>query len=349
MTATAATLVLAVYGALVSSLLAVLRIHEFIVARRLLEIREQVSFSSEDGACYRFMISNVSSGDITIVDLMVGAYVRRPSGKLEEDWAQQPRQVDSLWPEDESEKAHFFASPLVLKSGGTLFIEISENELRESFALHRRIATSIKKRSDYCNQMFLEIDHSRSANPAIHRFKLKRAEHLHTSPVQSEDTDAEEKFEAIDLPELDDSEHTLIPEERYLYAVRSLTDQQPIGFFWVTDDIELWDLVDSVTDPGMCEYRAIDASTGIVWEGPESWKLGIRHDKLLQDESGEKMEQRMKMVRRGMSFDGSFALPGSLSSYIDGSENIMGWTKLPYANEPGSSIYHLANRDAGEQ
>jgi hypothetical protein len=51
-----------------------------------------------------------------------------------------------------------------------------------------------------------------------------------------------------------------------LFAVRVIKDKQPVGLFWAPDPIALWWMIDSVCDPGECEYLRIKDRAAIVWE-----------------------------------------------------------------------------------
>jgi hypothetical protein len=115
-----------------------------------------------------------------------------------------------------------------------------------------------------------------------------------------------------------------------LFAVRLIKDKQAVGFFWAPDSVSLWWMIDSVCDPGECEYRRIKDRAAITWDGKVNAGLGTGTE--IDDTTGEC--SALAELRRGLSFE--YELEDYVFSRIE-----EGWTKVPYATEPGCGIYEL--------
>jgi hypothetical protein len=64
------------------------------------------------------------------------------------------------------------------------------------------------------------------------------------------------------------------------YVVRVIESRMIVGFFCTDSMIDLHYWVDSVADPGACEYRSVE-SGGVVWEGESPvvpFATDARHD-----------------------------------------------------------------------
>jgi hypothetical protein len=115
-----------------------------------------------------------------------------------------------------------------------------------------------------------------------------------------------------------------------LFAVRMIVDQQPVGFFFVTNLGQLWDMVETITHPGECEYLEITNATAIIWESAETWRMGARDGPMAEasdDGVPDAIEDRLTQIKRGMSFDVDWEQ--SLMRFVDGEDEILGWTKIP--------------------
>lgn len=93
-----------------------------------------------------------------------------------------------------------------------------------------------------------------------------------------------------------------------LYAVRLIEDQQPVGLFWTPDLGCLWELVDTVCDPGACEYKPISRPAVIAWNHATTAKFGVQ---VSPDDEGDnditpEEEANIELLYRGISFE--FAL-----------------------------------------
>ena len=118
-----------------------------------------------------------------------------------------------------------------------------------------------------------------------------------------------------------------------LFAVRVIEDKQAVGFFWAPDFVALWWMIDSVCDPGGCEYRRINDRAAIIWEGWVDAGLGTGIE--FDDATGE--SEALNKLRDGISFEYAF------EDYIIGKVD-EGWTKVPFADEPGGGIHELYSR-----
>jgi hypothetical protein len=102
-----------------------------------------------------------------------------------------------------------------------------------------------------------------------------------------------------------------------LYAVRTIADKHPVGFFVVFDFRGLLVAVDAYVDADECEYKPIRGECGIVWEQPVDWQLGID----LQLEAPDAEAAFDEQVRRGLAFY------GAIDRFI-GVETIQRWRPL---------------------
>lgn len=120
-----------------------------------------------------------------------------------------------------------------------------------------------------------------------------------------------------------------------LFAVRVIEDKQAVGFFWAPDFTSLWWMIDTVCDPGGCEYRRIKDRAAIVWSDRVKANLGAGGNYSDDDETeGSKI---LTELREKIQFEFSF------EDYIYG--EVDGWTKVPFATEPGGGVYELYGED----
>lgn len=64
---------------------------------------------------------------------------------------------------------------------------------------------------------------------------------------------------------------------RKLYVVRMICDQQAVGIFYAASLNDLIAWVDTVTEPGFCEYMEVTESGGFVWTG-HTHQFGVARD-----------------------------------------------------------------------
>jgi hypothetical protein len=110
-----------------------------------------------------------------------------------------------------------------------------------------------------------------------------------------------------------------------LYAVRIVDDKQPVGFFWSRDRATLALMIDAVTDPGACEFREIRSEAFIVWDGSETWGMGIAETSFTGEEpvdDPKSIDARIAMVMKGMSFDDA---NGGFSDHVLGIREFTDW------------------------
>ncbi len=108
-----------------------------------------------------------------------------------------------------------------------------------------------------------------------------------------------------------------------LYAVRTIADKRPVGFFAVFDFHGLLLAIDGYIDADECEYRAIRGDSGIVWEHPVDWSMGV--NLMLEDPDAE--AAFMEQVRRNIIFYGAIDL-------FIGLQNIKRWRPLITRQKP---------------
>jgi hypothetical protein len=113
-----------------------------------------------------------------------------------------------------------------------------------------------------------------------------------------------------------------------LFAVRVIKDKQPVGIFWAPDPITLWWMIDSVCDPGDCEFVRIKDRAAIVWEDKVNVKFGAR----TSDEADDSKD--LLELREKLSFE--YALGDLVYGFCNDA-----WKKVPFADEPSGGIHDL--------
>jgi hypothetical protein len=114
-----------------------------------------------------------------------------------------------------------------------------------------------------------------------------------------------------------------------LSAVRLIKTKEPVGFFWVSDLSALWWMIDSVTDPGACEYSRIRHGAAVAWNSRVNATFGTGKNR---DKTEGKIDN-FEAIRRGASFEFGF------DDYIYGV--VENWIKVPFADEPGGGAFEL--------
>ena len=89
-------------------------------------------------------------------------------------------------------------------------------------------------------------------------------------------------------------------------------------------------MIDSVCDPGVCEYRRIRDRAAITWPGKVNARLGTGAE--FDEETGE--SSSVTALRDTVSFE------YALEDYVIGQVED-GWKKVPFADEPGGGIHEL--------
>jgi hypothetical protein len=105
-----------------------------------------------------------------------------------------------------------------------------------------------------------------------------------------------------------------------LFAIRGVEKQEAVGLFWAPDLETLWWMVDTVTDPDVCEYCVIDAPAAINWPG-DAPAIGVALEDL------EDVDSNHEALARGVSF--AYAIEDVLFGEI-----IKGWIRMPSAPDP---------------
>jgi hypothetical protein len=102
-----------------------------------------------------------------------------------------------------------------------------------------------------------------------------------------------------------------------LFAVRTIDGQQPVGFFWVRGLAQLSTAIDDICDPGICEYKPIQAPGAVVWTSRSQWRMGVENG--ADDPPSE--ERHRKLVRANIDFE------GALDEYTCGLD-VEGWAPM---------------------
>lgn len=101
-----------------------------------------------------------------------------------------------------------------------------------------------------------------------------------------------------------------------LFAVRTIEEHEPVGFFWVRGLADLCFRVEDVCDPGQCEYKPITEPGGLVWPDECAWQMGVETG--ASDPPSE--EAHFQLVKAGLDFY------GALEDFTVGVD-VEGWTK----------------------
>lgn len=128
-----------------------------------------------------------------------------------------------------------------------------------------------------------------------------------------------------------------------LFAVRLMEHQQAVGFFWAPDRVALWWMVDSVCDPGLCEFVRVRDRAALVWNGKTSLRFADRNlhaDN--EDDNGDRWERKHRRHKGEMSFE--YALEDFIFGFKTGD-----WEKLPYADEPEGGIADILAEVANDK
>ena len=159
----------AIYGAILSTILGCITIYNFIRDRRILRVEKHFTYDLKD-ADYNFIISNISARPFTIIDCMASALPKTETGKLEVDWGMAPKQIKSMLDADED----VLDLPLLLHPGAVLIVRISSPDIIEELKLHKD--RNYGPKWTPTKNMILEITHSMSKTIHEERFQLEQKE-----------------------------------------------------------------------------------------------------------------------------------------------------------------------------
>ncbi len=164
-------LILGIYGAVLSTFLAVLTVTKFLADRRTINVAQRLSYLGQDEAHYTFVVTNVSTRPVTIIDCMSMNMANTPNDGLQPDWGVQPNRIERLFEDDEVE---LFRPPYVLAPGGALLLNLDSSTLVEQYADYARSVVSKELKSwTPTDQVILEIYHSLAAAPVTIKFDLR--------------------------------------------------------------------------------------------------------------------------------------------------------------------------------
>jgi hypothetical protein len=166
------TLIVAIYGAVVSSVLAAISIFNFLRERRVVVVEYHLSLEGNNVADYDFVISNVSSRAFTLIDCMLMNIAKTEEGKLEPDWGIEPYVLKSLYGDRKTKK---LVMPHTLQPGEILIIGTDTKRIVEQFSFYSRTPVGSKKWTPTTG-MWLEVSHSMSKKYHRTKFKLEEDE-----------------------------------------------------------------------------------------------------------------------------------------------------------------------------
>jgi hypothetical protein len=161
--------VIAVYGAILSTILGCITINNFIRDRRILRVEKRFTYDLKD-ADYNFIISNISPRPFTIIDCMASALSKTDAGKLEFDWGIAPKLIKSMLDADEDD----LELPILLHPGAVLMVRVSSADIIDEFKLHAN--RNYGPKWTPTKNMILEITHSMSKIIHEEHFQLERDE-----------------------------------------------------------------------------------------------------------------------------------------------------------------------------
>jgi hypothetical protein len=168
-----ATLILAIYGAILSSILAVITVANFLKERRIISVEKHLSFDGNHSAFYDFVIPNISSRPFTILDCHAVNLARTDSGKLEPDWGIEPYTVRSLYGDRKTKPLKI---PHILNPGEVIIVGLDTNGIIDQFSFYARTNMETKEKLAPTTGMHLEISHSMSNKLHITKFTLEEDE-----------------------------------------------------------------------------------------------------------------------------------------------------------------------------
>lgn len=168
------SLYIAIYGALVSTILAALQVYKFIAEQRSVTIEKRLSFESSC-AHYAFVVTNVGSRNATIIDCMTMNISKRRTGRKEPDWGVEPVVLSSLVHPSSSRPLNL---PEVLAPGAALILEVTSNELTTRYADYRQMDAGLTPKDGWVptSEMVLEVHLSHERSPRKVRFRLENDE-----------------------------------------------------------------------------------------------------------------------------------------------------------------------------
>jgi hypothetical protein len=114
-----------------------------------------------------------------------------------------------------------------------------------------------------------------------------------------------------------------------LYAVRSIDDQEPVGFFWEQNLGNLAYTVDDLIDSSECEYLLIEEPAAIVWESTIGWQMGEKDPTLTSTRSLDwdryqlLREEREKTIKATVDFFCDTA--DAFAPFVCGMDKVDGW------------------------
>jgi hypothetical protein len=161
--------IVALYGAVLSSILAVFNVAKYFQDSRNLVVAKQVSYFGEDDVCYTFVVTNVGSRPLTILDCTTLNWARRPNGRLAPDWGVEPSKIADLLSEDEEA----LNLPIVVSPGGALLLTLRSGTLVEQYSRYARSRIKATEHWVPTNKVTLEIQHSLSKRYHSTAFRLE--------------------------------------------------------------------------------------------------------------------------------------------------------------------------------
>jgi|ERR1700680_415913 len=166
------TLLLAVYGSILSTILAAITVQKYLNERRILSVEPHFSFDLEK-AYYNFVIANISARPFTIIDCMFNNLAKTQKGELVPDWGIGPKKLSNLFGDQQPSE---LVLPLTLQPGEVLFVGLDSGDIIEQFSSYA--ATPIKTTDKWTPTVAMELEIVHSMSKKIHstRFELQEKE-----------------------------------------------------------------------------------------------------------------------------------------------------------------------------
>jgi len=162
------TVLLATYGAFLSSLLGAIQVFDFLKKQKKILVKEIISSDDVGNFTYIFLFSNVSSSSFWILDCIANAKSVNEAGLEELDWGIAPNKKAGIH-SDGSDRLNL---PFELRSGETVILGLTSSEIIDGYIKSRSNFTRKNKLYE-TSRMEIELEHSLSKKFFTHNFMLK--------------------------------------------------------------------------------------------------------------------------------------------------------------------------------
>ncbi len=161
---------IAVYGALVSSILAGITVYRFFESKKFIRISRDYYYGDEDNE-FCFLIANTSGQKLMITECWVNSFARNRFGRTAQVWGSEP-DLSDVTKMSASEPGKVLI-PFSLDPGAIIYAEVEGKSLLRNFRADQiERKKSGAKIPNYCNRMNISVHHSLSNRPTLFKFRL---------------------------------------------------------------------------------------------------------------------------------------------------------------------------------